>query len=58
MYFHDDNHLITCKNFERSCINGPTFFIYDRANYHFGEWKDNNPNGVSVFRIKEAVIVA
>ena len=46
-----------CKNFKQSHINGCAFFVYDKANYHFGEWKNNKPHGISVFRIGEAVIV-
>jgi hypothetical protein len=58
VYFHEDDHLVACKSFYQSHIDGSAFFVYDRNNYWFGEWKSNKPNGISVFRIRETVIAA
>lgn len=57
VYLQEDRHLIACKSFELSQINGPAFFVYDRHNYHFGYYQGNSPVDLSVFRIKDAVVV-
>ena len=57
-YFHQSKHLLACQAFDGNLLNGHSFFIYDSQHYQFGEWRDNLPHGVALFRLQDIVVIA
>jgi hypothetical protein len=58
VYFYDDKHIVACQSFLNDEFNGPSLFIHDSQNYLYGQWNNNKPCGVSVFRLLDTVVIA
>jgi hypothetical protein len=58
IYVTDNHHFIVCNSFKNNAVNSHSLFYHSHSKYHYGEWLNNLPQGVSVFRMNEVLIVA
>ena len=53
----DSHRLISCNNFVNNKINGHSFFLRGHAQYLYGKWFNNQPDGLAIFRLNEVLII-
>lgn len=55
--FIDDDLTFYISHWQRNHINGLSLIYISHGKYIYGEWKDNEPHGLTVFRSGDTVLV-
>jgi hypothetical protein len=57
VYLPQSQQFVCCNNWHNDCLEGETLFFNGDAQYSYGMWIANRPQGLTVWRNGEVVVI-